>query len=270
VSRAAGTTGGSPWDSTLGDPIQPASHVLTLNVSRINDFQRCRRMFFLRWVLRLTGDDPLDTDASWIGSTTHEALHTLHRPGRFAHHETDPHGELHDAVSTDPRVGAMIRTHTLLCPGGQVDYLAGEIEARWLIARKSVLLTGRFDALWRYPDGVVEVRDYKTGRCPDSLDHDLGAAIYLLLAANFPGSRTPEGDLRPIRVVYEALASPEGRAVSVVASPDLLRDAFNEIVGLAEHIRKEKSFPASPSLATCRSCSFRNVCPASAAEPDDR
>lgn len=269
------------WDPTLGDPVQPASRVLTLNVSRIRDFQRCRRMFFLRWVLRLAGEAADDTDASWIGSTTHEALHALHQKGTTAQHvvvDATPDsvtgaGEMLESVTgidemlaTDPRVGTLIRTHMIICPNENAEYLGGELDARWLIARKSVLLTGRFDAVWRYPDGTIEVRDYKTGRCPDSLDGDLGAAIYLLLAANLEEARTSAGELRPIRVVYENLAAPEGRLVAVDASRSLLRDAFNEVVALAEHIRKEKTFPANPSSANCRSCSYRNSCPYSEAK----
>lgn len=256
------------WDPTLGDPVQPASRVLTLNASRISDFQRCRRMFFLRWVLRLSGDDALDTDAAWIGSTTHEVLHALHGKGHATVHGD---AEIHagEARTTDPRVEAMVRTHALLCPGERAEYLGGELDARWLIARKSVLLTGRFDALWRYRDGTVEVRDYKTGRCPDSLDDDPGAAIYLLLAANLDAARTPTGQLRPLRVVYESLSAPDGRLVSLTATTEMFRAAFNEVVSLADHIRREKSFPANPSVAMCRTCAYRRSCPVSEARSDD-
>jgi len=258
----------APWDETLGDPVQPASRVLILNVSRISDFQRCRRMFFLRWVLRLSGSSSNETDAAWVGSSTHEAHNLLHAKGRTDQHRGDV--ARHAEVSGDPRVGAMIRTHMMLCPGDRAEYLDGEVEARWLIARKSVLLTGRFDALWRYPDGSLEVRDYKTGWCPDSLDRDLGAAIYLLLAANSTGALVGTGEtLVPIRVVYESLAGPAGRLVSVVATTSLLRDALNEVVGLAEHIRKERTFPANPSPSTCASCPYRLPCPASVASSED-
>lgn len=257
------------WDATLGDQVQPASRVLTLNVSRINDFRRCRRMFFLRWVLRVAGVDDHESDAAWIGSSTHEALHALHVVGATEQHVG---GEASLAMSaTDPRVGQMIRTHMLLCPGGDAEYLGGEIEARWLLVRKAVLLTGRFDAVWRYPDGTVEVRDYKTGRCPDSLDDDLGAAIYLLLAANHPSaalSRSGAGPLRPVRVVYESLASPDGRLVSVTATRTLLREALSEVVGLAEHIRREKTFPPTASASNCGSCSYKHSCPYSEARRD--
>jgi RecB family exonuclease len=258
----------SSWDPTLGGEIQPASRVLILNVSRIRDFQTCRRMFFLRWVLRLVGEPWSETDAAWIGSSTHDALNVLHIKGQVAqsHRPADASPD----IPNDPRVASMIRTHTVLCPSENAEYIDGEVESRWLIARKSVLITGRFDALWRYPDGTLEVRDYKTGRCPDSLDGDLGAAIYLLLAANWAASQTrPSHATTPIRVVYEGLASPDGKLVSVSASKLLLRKALNEVLSLAEHIRREKSFPANPSVSNCRMCDYRHSCPYSQAVHDD-
>ena len=259
----------SAWDPSLGDEIQPASRVLTLNVSRIGDFQRCRRMFFLRWVLRLTGDASNETDAAWVGSSTHEALNALHVKGQVAQTHAVPADPDSPEISSDPRVVSLIRTHTNLCPGENAEYLDGEVEARWLIVRKGVLITGRFDALWRYPDGTIEVRDYKTGRCPDSLDGDLGAAIYLLLAANWAAALSRPGHPSvPVRVVYEGLASPDGKLVSLSASRSLLRNALNEILHLAEMIRSEKSFPASPSITNCRMCDYRHSCPVSAATED--
>ena len=285
----------SSWDPTLGDELQPASRVLTLNVSRISDFQRCRRLFFNRWVLRLVGEASTETDAAWIGSATHAALNALHAKGRITQHGSHWHTNnatpVHSCgdedpnpgaaagpnlrntaaeISHDPRVTALIRTHTMLCPGDSAEYIDGEVEARWLIARKSILITGRFDALWRYPDGTLEVRDYKTGRCPDSIDADLGAAIYLLLAANLALSQVPPNQPHtPVRVVYEGLAAPEGKLVSVAASRSRLRDALNEVLNLADHIRREKSFPASPSPTNCRICDYRHSCPYSLATEDD-
>ncbi len=259
----------SSWDPSLGDEMQPASRVLTLNVSRISDFQRCRRMFFLRWVLRLAGEATSDSDAAWIGSATHDALHVLHVKGNGAQPHTAPAVGDSREISTDPRVTSLVRTHTMLCPGGSAEYIDGEVEARWLIARKSVLITGRFDALWRYPDGTIEVRDYKTGRCPDSLDNDLGAAIYLLLAANWTAAQgRPDRPPVPVRVVYEGLATPDGKLVSVSASQSLLRNALHEVLKLAELVRTEKAFPASPSPSNCRMCEYRHSCPYSQAVDD--
>ena len=258
----------SSWDPSLGDEMQPASRVLTLNVSRISDFQRCRRMFFLRWVLRLAGELPTDADAAWVGSSTHDALHVLHVPGDGGQAHA-PDADVAREISNDPRVVKLLRTHMMLCPGERAEYIDGEVEARWLIARKSILVTGRFDALWRYPDGTIEVRDYKTGRCPDSLDGDLGAAMYLLLAANWAaGQVAPNRTPPPVRVVYENLAAPDGRLVSVSASQSLLRNALHEVLKLAELIRTEKAFPASPSTSNCRMCDYRRSCPYSLATDD--
>ncbi len=256
----------SAWDPTLGDPIQPASRLLTLNASRIRDFQRCRRLFFLAWILRLPGEQSAesDSDAAWIGSTTHEALHDLHELGTRVQHPEVSSVSVNETF-IDPRASGMIRAHSTLCPSDKAEYLGGEVDTRWLITRKGVLLTGRFDALWRYPDGSLEVRDYKTGRCPDTLDNDLGAAMYLLLAANMTVSKSAASKSPVIRVVYESLASPNGREASLTATRSLLKSAYTEILRIAEHIRSERTFPANPSVSSCRTCAYQKSCPSSLA-----
>jgi RecB family exonuclease len=254
------------WDSTLGDPVQPARTVLTLSASRIRDFQRCRRMFFMAHILRLPGDSSTDSDAAFVGSTTHEVLYDIHKLGTQVqdHKSSAVPGE---EVYVDPRAESLIRSHINICPSENAEYLGGELDARWLIVRKQVLLTGRFDALWLYPDGVIEIRDYKTGRCPDSLDGDLGAAIYLLLAINTPHARTKR--VHTVRVVYESLANPEGRTVTLNATKSLLREAYDEVTHMAKLIREEKSFPPNPSGSNCRTCAYRGTCPSSQSTSTD-
>ena len=246
---------GQPCDHTLGAHAQPAPGVLVLNASRIRVFDDCPRQFFLRWVVGLEGEDTDDHGLAAAGREVHAELHARHREPE--HHDdpsaVDPEG------SSDPWVLARARAHGDLCPGPDAEYLGGEMDLRWLIVRKSILVTGRVDALWRHPDGTVEVRDYKTGGCPDDLSEERSAWLYVLLAA----SALPAKPSR-VRVAFEALGGEEARVVTLEGTPEILRRAYDLVLGIAERIRAEQQFEAAPSIAKCGRCAFRTQCPHSA------
>jgi CRISPR/Cas system-associated exonuclease Cas4 (RecB family) len=245
--------------NSLGDPVQPASGVLVLNASKLKDFATCPRRYFLGSVLKLARADTDEGGRAQLGSAVHAEL--------FARHE-----DMHTHDSSEPVDGSlglgttamsMVRRHLDLCPanakhhdsGEEPVYLGGERDLHWLIIRRALLITGRIDALWRYPDGTIEVRDYKTGACPESLEEDIGAQIYLLLAANLPERPTK------IRVTYESLRRDEGQTVSIDATRSNLAQALQLVTSHAEHIRKERSFPAYPSTTACGTCPYQHLCP---------
>ena len=246
---------GPARDLTLGASAQPAPGVLVLNASRIRVFDDCPRQFFLRWVVGLEGEDTDDHGLAAAGREVHAELHTRHRePERHDDASAvDPDG------SSDPWVLARVRAHRDLCPGADAEYLGGEIDLRWLIVRKSILITGRVDALWRYSDGTVEVRDYKTSSCPDDLTEERSAWLYLLLAAS-----AVAGQPSRVRVAFEALGGEAAHVVTLEGTPEILRRAYNLVIGIAERIRTEQQFEAAPSLAKCGRCAFRSACPHSA------
>ena len=245
--------------NTLGDPVQPASGMLVLNASKLKDFATCPRRYFLGSVLKLARADTDEGGRAQLGSAVHAEL--------FARHE-----DMHTHDSPEPVDGSlgltttalsMVRRHLELCPsnphhhepGQELQYLGGERDLHWLIIRRALLITGRVDALWRYPDGTIEVRDYKTGACPDSLEEDIGAQIYLLLAANLPERPTK------IRVTYESLGRDEAQTVSIDANRANLSQALQLVTNHAEHIRKERTFPAYPSITACGTCPYQHLCP---------
>lgn len=257
--------------NTLGDPVQPASGMLVLNASKLKDFATCPRRYFLGSVLKLARADTDESGRAQLGSAVHAEL--------FARHE-----DMHTHDSSEPVDGSlgltatalsMVRRHLELCPanarphqtgnepahepgeksGEQPVYLGGERDLHWLIVRRALLITGRIDALWRHPDGTIEVRDYKTGACPDSLEEDIGAQIYLILAANLPERPTK------IRVTYESLGRDEAQTVSITANRANLGQALQLVTNHAEHIRQERTFPAYPSLTACGTCPYHHLCP---------
>jgi RecB family exonuclease len=249
--------------NTLGDPVQPASGMLVLNASKLKDFATCPRRYFLGSVLKLARADTDEGGRAQLGSAVHAELFARHED-MHTHDNLEP---VDGSLGLTPAAMTMVRRHRALCPakldprlgagpsGDEATYLGGERDLHWLIIRRAVLVTGRIDALWRHRDGTIEVRDYKTGACPESLAEDIGAQIYLLLAANLPERPTK------IRVTYESLGRDEPQAVSIDADRSILANALRLVTEHAEHIRKERTFPAYPSAIACGTCPYQHLCP---------
>lgn len=248
-----------PRDPTLGAQLQAAPGVLVLNASRIRTFLDCPRQFFVRWVVGLDGEDTDDHGLAAAGREVHAELHARHRhPDRHDDADAvDPEG------SSNPWVLGRARSHAQLCPAGAATYMGGELDMRWLIVRKRILLTGRVDALWRHGDGTVEVRDYKTGACPDDLNSEPAAWLYLLLAA-----ASIRGHQAEVRVAFESLGGDRPRLVTLDGTDEVLRRAYHLVLDVADAIRREQQFPAQPSAPICRHCPHRQTCPHSLARSD--
>lgn len=245
------TTAAAP-DASLGRMQQPAPGLVVVNATRLRDFRLCRRRFYLRSVLSIAGDDDLDIgDGVTQGLAVHAELYARHAD--FARHD--------DEVGVDPETAsdswvlARARNHRALCPADRAVYGGGEVDLRWFVARKALLLTGRADALWRYPDGTCEIRDYKSRGCPEALDDDDGALVYALLAAAQP-ERPPQ-----VRVVFEALGGDEPRVATLDVDATVLRRARDRVYAFLDALRVEKRFDATPSPVACGTCPYRRLCP---------
>ena len=252
----------APADPSLGAPTQPAPGTLVVNASRLRDFATCGRRYYLASILGVSADESDESDAASVGMELHAELRARHDltgdDARLRHDGSDP---VDPEGSGDPRVMLLAQQHARICPSREgATYVGGEVDLRWLVVRRNILLTGRVDAVWRWPDGTVEIRDYKTGGCPETLTDDQGAAVYALLArAAVPGAHPSRRD--PIRVSYERLRGEAPAVISWDLTDDDLRAAFARVETFADQVRREQRFAASPSGAACGACGYRRICP---------
>ncbi len=122
---------------------------------------------------------------------------------------------------------------------------------------EAFVLSGRFDRIERTADGL-HVIDYKTGAPQNQIDvdADLQLSIYALAAAS-------EWKEPVAKLTLLFLGEDELIERTTVRSPSQLKDAITSIRLFGEGIR-EKNFHPTPSVAICRHCPYRDICPVKA------
>ncbi len=229
----------------------------TLSPTALDTWSRCRREFRDRVLLSLPPSDP--EGPSEHGLYVHQLL-------RFAHE----HGSCHDPAhvedvltghGADDRVRAEVARHVARCPR---DAEAVGHEREWARANPGppvFMATARLDAVWAH-DGVLEVRDYKTGRVAEAaLADDPRAWLQAWVAAPVAAAR----GLR-LRLRYEHLATeidedpepwePGAEELAVVG--DRLATTVNEMLA-------ERDWNGVGEPGACGRCRYRSICPDSAA-----
>jgi RecB family exonuclease len=230
----------------------------TVTPSGLDDWERCRRLYLLRHLLHLPESDA--GPQAHVGTLVHDLLRHLH--GRGDCH--DP--VLRDAVLEDHGqdtrgdVAAMLGRHARRCPaparslGHEVTVVRVHREGPpWLA-------TGRLDAVWEH-GGVLDVRDYKTGRPRDgSLREDVRARLQAWLATSLARGL-------PVRVRYEHLTGDEDPDDFEPDAEELARIGTEVAAAVADirHAAAHQEFPGVGDVELCRTCTYRSVCVDSAA-----
>lgn len=237
--------------------------ILALSASAIECWRRCPREFLDDYVLGLPASDqgrPPD-----YGTLVHAMLEQVHRHGSC--HDA-PHVEeilaLH-GIDADNAVATAVARHASRCPS-PAPREWHEVEAVRLHRSPPppFIVTGRLDAVWQH-DGLLEVRDYKTGAIvSDRVADDPRARLQAWLAA----PRAARHGLR-IRVRYEHLA-PEIADDPESFEPDDedLAAIGEELAAVATAIQDAAAagaFPGVGEAEVCGTCRYRSVCPESAA-----
>lgn len=228
--------------------------------SSLDDWERCPRLYLDRHLLRLPQSD------AGAGATTGNLVHDLlrHLHGQGDCHDADRRAttlENHGQPLDGP-VAAMLRRHADRCPA-PAPARGHELEVVRVARSGPVwIATGRLDAVWEH-DGILDVRDYKTGLPRDgSLADDIRARVQAWLAA-------PLADGLRLRVRYEHLGVDAG-ADPIEFEPDAedLAHIEVEIAAVVDLIRDaaaRRDFPGVADSEICRTCSYRSICPDSAA-----
>ncbi len=177
----------------------------TLSPTRIATYLECAMKYRYVYVDKI-GRYYLRAQPDYsLGSTLHNVLRTFHEEGA-----------IHTAEELISRVGEKWVSAGFVTPNQEHDYrLAGEemvqsyreahqerakMQTETILAEKQIKmdmgafwLAGRIDRVDRYPDGSLEVIDYKSGRWEASSDEvaaDLAMNVYqLILKRNHPGAR---------------------------------------------------------------------------------
>lgn len=117
------------------------------------------------------------------------------------------------------------------------------------------LLRGRLDRLDQWPDGTLEIVDYKSGRShvtEEDVRGEIGLMVYeMLVRAHYP--------LHPVRITLHALR-PDVR-VSLERTEEERREAAAFIDRVARAIADETEWRGRPSESLCGACDFARFCP---------
>src|SRR5262252_5300845 len=198
-ASSAGAAGMSQGARRMADDLRP--QILTLSPSTVETWHRCRREFRSSQLLGIPASD--EGPSADQGLLVHDLLRHVHRQGscRDAAHVEDvlvAHG-----VSTSDVIRGYVARHARRCPA-EADDARHELERARFHRRPAPMFmaTGRIDAVW-IRDGLLDARDYKTGRYEsDRVADDARARLQAWLLAPAAARR----GLR-LRVSYECLAA---------------------------------------------------------------
>ena len=233
--------------------------IVSITPSNYDDFSQCERRFLNRHLLGLPASDP--GAANETGLLVHDMLRVIHDRGSCADtsHVVDVltgHGADNDHVRQ------LVERHARRCPSADTTSAAHEHTlARFhRLPPPMFMATARIDAVWVH-DGLLDARDYKTGRVRDErLADDPAAkvqAFVLDAAARRRGLR--------LRLRYEYLSA------DVVDDPDAWEPDQDDLVAIEEELRaaveRMRTNDEWKGVADelCGRCAYRSICRDSAA-----
>lgn len=239
---------------TRRDALVPA--MLSISPSTLDTWQRCPREWRDRALLNLPASD--GEGGAQHGLMLHRLLHLIHRAGSC--HDPSRVEDVLLAHAADERTREEVRRHTTRCPIG-AEAVGHEVEwARAHAAPPVFLATARLDAVWAH-DGLLDVRDYKSGRVADhAIAHDRAARLQAWVAAPVAAARGARLRLRYEHLATEVVEDPEPWE----PSEDDLEAIGAELAGTVAAMLAERDFVGVGDEAVCRRCRYRSICDDSA------
>ena len=235
-------------------PTSPA-----VSPSSLDDWERCPRLYLDRHLLRLPesdaghGRDHRATSCTTCSATsTARATATIRSVARRRSRTTgspptDPSRRCCAATPTGAPLPRPARGHEL------------EVVRASRAADRSGSATGRLDAVWEH-DGILDVRDYKTGLPRDgSLAEDIRARVQAWLAAPLAGRPPAAG---PLRAPRRRRGRRSGRVRARRRGPRPHRGRHRARSSTRSATpRPGATFPGVADAEICRTCSYRSICP---------
>jgi len=233
--------------------------IVRLTPSNYADYLWCRRLYYTGALLRVPA-----SDSSWSpdqGQLVHDVLERVHKEGS-CHDAEHVARVLASAGSDTPQMRGFVDRHARRCPQSfaaqahEVDRVRFHREPAPMF-----LATARIDAVWIH-DGLLDARDYKTGRVHyERLADDPRARVQAWVLAR-DAVRT---DTR-LRLRYEYL-QPE-----FDDDPDAWEPDADDLAAIGAELRDavagmwaQEDWAGVADAEVCRSCRYRSICRDSAA-----
>ena len=233
--------------------------IVSITPTNYDDFVQCERRFLNRHLLGIPESDagaPNET-----GLLAHDMLRSIHAGGscRDAAYVADV---LAGHAADDDHVRQLVERHSQRCPSDDATRGAHELTmARFHRQPQPMFMaTARIDAIWIH-DGLLDARDYKTGR----LWHERVADVPAAKVQAFVLDEAARRRGLQLRLRYEYLSA------DVTDDPDAWEPDPEDMLAIEEELRSvvermrgnEWKGVADPAL--CSHCSYRSICRDSAA-----
>jgi len=233
--------------------------VITLTPTSLRAWRTCPRAWRDQYLYSIPASDG-DPSPSH-GQQLHALLGLVHEQGSCR-----DHAHVDDILAThglehDERTRTEILNHVRRCPEDAVA-LGHEITVPRFhrLPLPMFMASARIDTLWVH-DGVLDARDYKTGRVwSDEVASDEQARVQAFVLAPLAASM----GLR-LRVAFEHVAS------ETVDDPAPFEPDDDDLALIEEELRtavaeiRTEQFDGVSDAAVCAHCRYRSICPQSAA-----
>ena len=244
--------------------------ILGITATSLSAWSRCPRLYLNSYVLGTPRSD--SSGSPDFGTFVHALMHRIHTSGSC--HDADHVRDVLESYGADTGVvPSMIERHAQRCPSESA--IMGKHEhqlARFHPGAPRFIASGRLDAIWRL-DGVLEVRDYKTGgKATERVADDERARLQAWLVAPIASRLNLS-----LRIRYEHLAA------EIDDEPDIFEPGDEELEEIQEEIcatvtairvagqnltrdgLNRDGFRGVSDPAICGYCDYRSLCPDSAA-----
>jgi RecB family exonuclease len=235
---------------------------LTLSPTRLSDYMRCPRFY---WFLYHKKYRRRPHGALSLGATLHRGLELVHSPVRpsldelLAQYQQGWSGAgfaTADEEAEQFEAGrAMLQRYFEDTPPPEETPATLLSEKMLKMDRGFYVLRGRLDRLDEWPDGTLDVVDYKSGRrevTEEQVRSDVGLMVYETLVRNLFPERTVRVAIHALRPNIRLTIERSGEEAAAVAA--LIDD-------VAHAIAAEAAWKGVNDPDLCSRCDFAAFCP---------